>query len=187
MDYSLDNNVKEYLQRFDQILRNMAYKMLSKCPTNSITLDFISCMIPHHEAAIYMCMNLLKYTSYRPLIDIARGIINMQERGIAQMKEIYRTTQYLNNKPNDVIRYFTKYRNIAENMIGKMRSAPRVNNININFTNEMIPHHEGAVEMCNNLLQYPIDPRLEIVAKNIIIEQSRGIEQLKQIRRNLSV
>lgn len=185
MNCYLDNNARDYLQRFEQILCTMACKMLSKLPTNSITLDFIDCMIPHHQAAIYMCENLLKYTSYTPLEDIAHGIIKMQERGIRQMREIRKTTKYLNNNCYDVNKYFSKYRCITENMVRKMRSAPQTNNINLNFTNEMIPHHEGAVEMCNNLLKYSIDPRLEVVAKNIISEQTRGINQLKQIRNNL--
>lgn len=185
MDNCLDNNAKEYLERFDEILCTMACKMLSKCPTNSITLDFIDCMIPHHQAAIYMCENLLKYTSYRPLEDIAHNIITTQEKGIRQMREIASTTRCLDNTCKDVNNYFSKYRSITENMVCRMRSAPRCNNIDLNFTNEMIPHHEGAIEMCNNLLKYPIDPRLEVVARNIIVEQSRGVRELKQIRDNL--
>lgn len=185
MNCYLDSNSRKYLQRFDKILRTMACKMLSKCPTNSITLDFIDCMIPHHQAAIYMCENLLKYTSYHPLEDIARSIIATQENGIRKMREIASTTRYLNNTCEDVNIYFRRYRSITENMVCRMRSASRCNNIDLNFTNEMIPHHEGAIEMCNNLLKYQIDPRLEAVARNIIAEQSRGVRELKQIRDNL--
>lgn len=185
MNNCFDNSTEEYLKEFDKILCTMACKMLSKCPTNSITLDFIECMIPHHQAAIYMCKNLLKYTYYRPLQNIAHNIIRTQEKGIMQMREIASTTKYLNNNCNDVNKYFAKYRSITEHMISKMRSAPRCNNLNLNFTNEMIPHHEGAIEMCNNLLEYKIDPRLTNVAKNIIAEQSRGVEELIQIRNNL--
>ena len=47
-----------------------------------------------------------------------------------------------------------------------------------NFISEMIPHHKGAIAMCNNLLQYNIDPRLRKVAENIIKEQSKGVEEL---------
>lgn len=45
----------------------------------------------------------------------------------------------------------------------------------------MIPHHEGAICMCENLLKYCIDPRLEKVAKDIIKEQSQGIKELKDM------
>ena len=39
--------------------------------------------------------------------------------------------------------------------------------------------------MCENLLQYYIDPRLKQVANTIIEEQSKGIEELEQIRQKL--
>ncbi len=178
-------NVKKYLNRFDKILCQMATKMLSAEIVNNITLDFIRCMIPHHQAAIYMCENLLEYTEYEPLEKIAKDIIRTQTRGIKQMQEIARTTSGFSSSPSDVECYMKRYRQITKNMICKMKNSPRSANINLNFTNEMIPHHEGAVLMCENLLKYCIDPRLKSVAQTIIKEQSEGIEQLEEIRKNL--
>lgn len=178
-------NVSNYLTRFDEILCEMANKMLSQTTTNSITVNFITCMIPHHQAAIYMCENLLKYTNYLPLIQIANNIIKTQTEGIEQMKRILETTQGYINSNQDVCSYMNEYLRITKNMIRRMKNSPRCKNINLDFKNEMIPHHEGAISMCNNLLKYCIDPRLKLVAENIISEQSQGVEQLKQIRMNL--
>lgn len=178
-------NVSNYLTRFDEILCEMANKMLSQPTTNSITVNFITCMIPHHQAAIYMCENLLKYTNYPPLIQIANNIIKTQTEGIEQMKRILETTQGYINSNKDVCSYMNEYLRITKNMITRMKNSPRCNNINLDFTNEMIPHHEGAIAMCKNLLKYCIDPRLKCVAENIISEQSQGVEQLKQIKMNL--
>ncbi len=178
-------DVINYLTRFDQILNQMEIEMLSAYIVNNITIDFIRCMIPHHQAAIYMCENLLQYTEYPPLQEIAKDIIKTQTRGIEQMKEIEITTKGFESSPIDVRCYMEEYIKITCNMIYKMRNSPRCNNINLNFTNEMIPHHEGAVEMCHNLLRYYIDPRLKQVAENIIKEQSKGIKQLKEIRMKL--
>ncbi len=175
-------DTKEYLKKFDEILNNMSNQMLSQTITNSITLDFIRCMIPHHQAAIYMCENLLKYTHYKPLQDIAHGIIKMQTRGIEQMREIASTTSGRYNTRREVNWYIRRYLQITNNMIEKMKNAPRCENINLDFVNEMIPHHKGAVEMCNNLLQFRIDPRLIKVAQNIIKEQSEGIKELEKVR-----
>ncbi len=173
-----------YLYRFDQILNEMADKMLNVQMTNSITINFIQCMIPHHQAAIYMCENLLQYTTYKPLQEIAHDIIQMQTRGIEQMRDIAKTTPGFFNAQRDLECYITKYFEITKDMISKMRNAPRAMNVNLNFVNEMIPHHEGAIAMCDNVLQYYIDPRLRNVALNIIREQSEGVEELKQIRKN---
>lgn len=178
-------NARRYLTRFDEILNQMENKMLSQTVTGSITIDFIRCMIPHHQAAIYMSENLLKYTTYKPLQNIANNIIQMQTKGIEQMREIERTVSGFNNTPNDVNMYICKYLEITKNMIDRMRNSPRCININLNFVGEMIPHHEGAISMCKNLLQYRIDPRLKRVADSIIREQSQGVQDLKKVREQL--
>ena len=72
------------------------------------------------------------------------------------------------NMERDINTYLTKYFEITNNMIEKMKNSPRCVNINLDFVNEMIPHHEGAIQMCNNLMQYYIDPRLRNVANTII-------------------
>lgn len=181
----LNIGVRKYLQRFDEILKNMSDEMLSQNVTRSITVNFIKCMIPHHEAEIYMCQNLLKYTTYKPLQEIANNIIEVQTKGIEQMKRILMTTRGYINSNNNVNSYMKEYLEITKNMIENMKNSPRYNNININFINEMIPHHEGAIEMCNNLLKYWIDPRLKKVAEDIIKEQSKGVTELKEIRKKL--
>ena len=178
-------NTKEYLKKFDKIVDNMANQMLSQNIVNNITLDFIRCMIPHHQAAIYMCENLLRFTTFRPLQEIANNIIKMQTTGIDQMKEILKTTSGFYNTRRQVNWYIRRYFQITKCMIDRMKNAPRCENINLNFVNEMIPHHEGAIEMCKNLLQYRIDPRLVNVAKTIIEEQSEGVRKMENIRKNL--
>ncbi len=179
-------NVKNYLFTFNTILSNMAHKMLCTNPQNNITIYFIECMIPHHEAAIYMCENLLKYTDYEPLIKIANNIIEMQTRGVKQMKLILKEDNNLyDNSMKDIYNYRIRYFSIVHKMINRMNTAPKCNNINLNFVNEMIPHHEGAIAMCKNLLKYNINPKLDYVAKSIIQEQSEGILQLKSVLNNI--
>ena len=185
MDYRLNKSAQNYLNEFDEILLNMANRMLNPTLGNSVTINFIRCMIPHHEAAIYMCENLLRYTSFLPLKEEAKSIIKMQTRGVAQMKEIEQTTKYLNCPLNFNQEYLNEYFKITKNMIFRMSNRLRINNINLDFVSEMIPHHEGAIQMCQNLLGYNIDPRLRLVAENIIKEQSEGVQNLYEIRQML--
>lgn len=185
MNYEIISRARKYLIRFDEILNSMSSQMLSPNITNEITINFIECMIPHHQAAIYMSENLLDYTKYKPLQDIANNIIKTQTKGIEQMKQVYRTTYGYINTKKDVDSYMTKYLAITKNMISRMRNSLRYPNINLDFISEMIPHHEGAIEMSNNLLQYYTDPRLVNMAKSIVKEQTEGVKQLESIRRNL--
>ena len=183
MQNFLSEETNNYLSRFDEILNNMANKMLDPKLEDSVTINFIICMIPHHEAAIYMCENLLKYTQFLPLKQIAQDIIRMQTKGVAQMKEIEKTTGYIITSEIDNNSYLDSYFMITKKMIYKMENSLRTNNINLDFISEMIPHHEGAIDMCNNLLQYNIDPRLRMLAENIIREQSQGVEDLLGLKK----
>ncbi len=177
---------RKYLCRYDEIISEMAEKMLSQEITNCITINFIETMIPHHQAAICMAENLLEYTTYQALQEMAKHMIKRQTEEIEQMREIAKTTYGFQNMPQEVKPYQEKYLEITKQMIGKMKSAPRTIYINLDFTYEMIPHHEGAIDMCKNLLNFRIDPRLKVVADGIIEEQTKGVKELKEIQRRLS-
>ena len=101
------------------------------------------------------------------------------------MQEISNTTYGFQNTIQDVNCYKNKYFEITKNMIERMKNAPKTIYINLDFTYEMIPHHEGAIAMCENLLQYRIDPRLKAIAESIIKEQKQGIEKMKEIQMRL--
>lgn len=177
---------RKYLCRYDEILNQMAEKMLSPEITNSITINFIKDMIPHHQAAIDMSENLLTYSTYEPLRQMAKKIIKMQTQEIAEMEEIARTTYGFQNMTQEVKKYIEKNFEIINHMIEKMKNTPRSIYINLNFTYEMIPHHEGAIAMCENLLNYRIDPRLKVMADDMMQEQTQGIQEMKKIQNILS-
>lgn len=179
MECSKKLRVKRYLERFDEILITMKHKMLCAKFNNDLTKYFIECMIPHHQAAIYMCESLLQYTDYEPLISIANNIIKMQTHGIEQMKDIFCTTKGEENTEKEIRCYIEKYCDIVNTMLYKMKNSSKGLNINLNFINEMIPHHEGAIYMCKNVLKYNIDPRLRILAEDIIKEQENGVEEMR--------
>lgn len=178
-------DVKNYLNNFNYILSIMTNKMLHKPISFNITKEFIVCMIPHHEAAIYMCKNLLQYSRNKQLIDICNNIIRMQSKGICEMNNILDTTIGYNSQINDFNEYYNKYLEITKNMIYRMKNSSRSMNIDLDFISEMIPHHEGAITMCKNLLMYSVDPRLKIICENIIIEQTRGVKKLMEVRNRL--
>lgn len=173
--------VRDYLDAYRCILNEMICNMDGACQNNSISFNFISRMIPHHEAAIEMCENLLKYTDNQSLKCICKNIISEQTRSIANMKKLMDNATRFCSSKNCLMAYTSADRAIAEKMFSCMKCAKSTDCINCNFLREMLPHHEGAVAMSENLLKYDICPGLIPIAKNIIKSQEQGICQMKNL------
>ena len=69
------NGYIRYLNRFYSILDRMIQDMTNARLGNSISVNFMTQMIPHHRAAIEMSQNLLQYTTNIPLQNIALQIV----------------------------------------------------------------------------------------------------------------
>ena len=62
---------------------------------------------------------------------------------------------------------------------------PASDNPDMDFAKGMVPHHQGAVDMANILLQYGSDPELRALAEQIIATQTEEIGFLQDwIARN---
>lgn len=177
------NVTKEYLNTFDEILDCMIQDMTGAKLADSISQNFIVQMIPHHEAAIEMSRNLLRFTTSLPLQDIACRIIEEQTQGIEEMRQSLDCCSQLCSTEEQLCAYHAQMEPIFSVMFGKMRSAYSGNDINCNFMREMIPHHRGAVEMASTALRYPICPELKPILQNIIIQQKKGIQQMQGLLR----
>jgi uncharacterized protein (DUF305 family) len=71
--------------------------------------------------------------------------------------------------------YQSKYHEIMETMHRDMENVIVGSNDNINFLRQMIPHHQGAIEMSEVILQSTTDCRIKNIAKGIITEQRNEI------------
>ena len=60
-----------------------------------------------------------------------------------------------------------------------MRSAPMNGNVDHDFAEMMIPHHEGAIDMAKAELIYGKDPVMRRLAKEIIVDQQSEIEVMQ--------
>lgn len=87
----LDNSSQElrlYQHRFRQITRDMFEEMNSACSDNNISANFMREMIPHHQGAIYMSENALRYRICPQLQPILENIIVTQRQGVQEMKRL---------------------------------------------------------------------------------------------------
>lgn len=79
----------------------------------------------------------------------------------------------------DAKEYVNAYACILEKMICGMLGANLGESISANFIRQMIPHHRGAIEMAKNILCYTDNCKLQAIAKNIIEEQTRSIDNMQ--------
>lgn len=79
----------------------------------------------------------------------------------------------------DAREYMGDYGCILEKMICGMTCANLGDSISANFIRQMIPHHRGAIEMSKNILRYTDNCKLQAIAKNIIEEQTKSIDNMQ--------
>ncbi len=181
----LSDVTKEYLCCFYEILDTMIEEMTGAELTDSLSHNFIVQMIPHHRAAIEMSQNLLKYTTCLPLQNIASNIIIEQTESIKNMQESLCRCEEFKNTKQDICLYNRRFKKITRKMFTEMEDACTSNNINANFMHEMIPHHEGAIRMSENLLQYDICPELIPILRAIIVSQRKGVCEMERLLRQI--
>ena len=177
----LSNVTKDYLERFHYILDEMIEGMTEVDLTNSISHNFIVQMIPHHQAAIEMSRNILKYTTFMPVQDIATQIIAEQTKSIENMLDVESACSELVNSQQDVSLYQNCVNQIIQTMFNEMSGAYTDNQINANFMREMIPHHKSAIRMSRNVLRYDISPELNPILCAIIESQEKGVLQMERL------
>lgn len=177
----LSNVTKAYLCCFYKILEIMIEGMTRAELTDSISHNFIVQMIPHHMAAIEMSQNILQYTTFIPLQEIALNIINEQTKSIENMHNVLTNCGKFENSHEDLSTYQKHFTHIIQTMFKQMQNARITNNINKNFMREMIPHHKGAIRMSKNALQYNICTNLVPILNSIIKTQQEGVHKMEML------
>lgn len=185
-DQQLSGDAKRYLRRFYEILDEMIRGMTGAALTDSISHNFIVQMIPHHRAAIEMSENLLKYSELAPLRRIARNIITEQTESIEDMERALNRCEKLLDPCPQLCRYQWQFDRITRVMFSQMRGARSDNNIDADFMREMIPHHQGAIRMSKNALQFRICPELYPILKAIITSQEKGVREMEKLLRAIT-
>lgn len=79
-----------YERRFRQITQSMFSQMRNACSDNNINANFMREMIPHHQGAIRMSKNVLRFPICSELDPILQAIITSQEKGVQEMQHLLR-------------------------------------------------------------------------------------------------
>lgn len=81
-------DIRLYRREFQNISHTMFTEMNTARSTNNISENFMREMIPHHQGAIRMSENALRYCICPELVPILNAIITSQEKGVQEMERL---------------------------------------------------------------------------------------------------
>ena len=148
-------------------------------------LRFIDAMIPHHEGAVVMAKDLAQKTKRPELQKLAKDVIEAQTQEIAQMRQ-WRKNWYpkATNTPMAWHAEMNHSMAMSPDQMKSMRMDMDLGKADaeydLRFMQAMVPHHQAAVIMAQDMAQKAKRPELQKLAKEIIASQQTEIDQMQQ-------
>ena len=140
-------------------------------------LQFLDTMIAHHQGAVEMAKPAEAKAQNAELKSLAKNIIAEQEREIAQMKQW--REQWFTGKPSALNMEMAGMTDSMKGMdMTKLNSSSGAA-FDIEFINQMTPHHQGAIVMAQEALTKAEHTELKTLANNIIKAQEAEIKQMQ--------
>ncbi|WP_017305282.1 DUF305 domain-containing protein [Spirulina subsalsa] len=152
---------------------------------DAFDLRFIDAMIPHHEGAVMMAQEVLAKSQKPELLALATEIIEAQTQEIGQMQE-WRQTWYP-DAPETPMAWDAQTNEMIPMSAARI-SAMRMEmdlgeadeEFEKRFIQAMIPHHEGALMMAEDLKAKSERSEMQLFAQGIIDSQAAEIGQMRQ-------
>jgi uncharacterized protein (DUF305 family) len=152
-------------------------------------VDFLNGMIIHHEQAILMSRYANKRTNNKTILDLADRIDASQEDEINFMQSWLKSREELMPSMSHDHHKLMKMSGMASaKQLNDLENAKSTDFDKL-FLQLMIAHHDGALEMVEELKKYPgsaNDPLLNEFVSDLINDQSVEIERMNVIAVNLS-
>ena len=148
-------------------------RMMEDARMSAADQHFIIQMIPHHEGAIAMARLALDRSKRPEVLSLSQGIIEAQEREIANMRGWY-ADWYGSVPPQGGMGMH------MSGMTGDMDALKAAVDSEFDkmFLEQMIPHHEMAIMMAQMIVSSE-RPEMRQLASDITSSQSREIEMMR--------
>ena len=182
----MSHNEKSYYEDYKSIVQVMKEDMGKAAQTGDPSLDFLNEMLPHSEAAVSMAENILKYGKNEQVKKLAETILREQLNGTAKMEEL-KSRLEANPQVNKQAEaaYLQAYTKIFNTMIAAMESAKPTGNIDRDFLNEMLLHHNAAIQIGKNILRYTQNSELKTLVQNMIAAQQKQVTELNNLLKTI--
>ncbi len=151
-------------------------------------VKFMQNMIPHHAQAVEMGILVEDRTNNEAILDIAGRIKKSQADEIKFMTDWLSTRGLSTNIPH--------HEHMDHSLMGmasdeQMKSLELAKGIDFDrmFLSLMIPHHQGAIRMVEDLLDEPgsaYDPILYEFINDVVNDQTAEIDRMNALLANLS-
>ncbi|MDQ3042718.1 MAG: DUF305 domain-containing protein [Acidobacteriota bacterium] len=140
-------------------------------------LQFLDTMIAHHEGAVEMAKAAETKTQNAELKSFAAKIVADQTRENSEMKRW--REQWFAGKPSALNMEMAGMANSMKGMDMAKMNAASGNSFNVEFINQMTPHHEGAIVMAREALTKAEHAELKTLANQIVQSQEAEIKQMQ--------
>ncbi len=173
-DHSTEQNQKnETKNEMVALMDEMMDEMHSEKSTGNNDVDFAKMMIEHHKGAVEMSELLLEKGQNEELKTFARKVIAAQDQEIDLMKKFENQTEV---SPDSKI----FQQELNQSMGAMMDKNIKIHNdIDKDYAEQMIPHHQSAVDMAEVYLKYGKQKDLLKLCDDIVNTQTSEIQQLK--------
>lgn len=185
---SADQNLKSYLADQDRQMDQMMTGMQGIPESGSASVDFLTGMIPHHQAAVDMAESYLKYGGEnKELKELAENIIEVQREEIDQMEKMAGSLKEKGTHNEDQAKaYRQEYDKMFEDGAhGHHMPDSSPATVDEAFSEGMMIHHQMAVDMARSILEYTDDEEVTQLANSIVEQQEVEISQMKGILEGL--
>lgn len=149
--------------------------MADQSSTAMADIAFAQMMIPHHEQAVVMAEFALTNTQNPVILTLAQEIIDAQGPEISQMNAILKRF----NADMGGHGGHTMAGMLTDEELATLQGAqgPEFDQL---FLTGMIAHHEGAIDMANDVLAAGSDPEIRTLAEAIIAGQQNEISMMQK-------
>ena len=146
-------------------------------------LQFIDAMSRHHQSAVEMATMAHAKIQLSQLKELTRRIPIDQKKEIDQMKS-WRDRWYPGSPSAENMQMpgMTGSMNMDMSRTGSMKAGREYDAM---FIDMMTPHHQGAIQMAQEALGKAEHQEIKTLAQQIIDEQTKEIEQMKQWKSKL--
>lgn len=183
--YLLSDGAKRYLCCYYQILDEMIQDITTAKLTQSISQNLIVQLLPHQQAAVRMCRNLLAVSDSGAVRRLAQGMTKQRTQVIQSLEEALPAGSRLDTPRPELRLCQRRLDLIFREMFARMGSAPEGNRVDAVFLRHMALHSRGAAQVARTALRYELCTELPPVLRSVLDTQCRELRQTEALLRQM--